>query len=174
MAKEKLPKHTEAHEGEYRVYLQRYGTNKTGVANANKAFLENHDVEDTDKNRDTLRKRMQHVITDPQLRKISENLRSAQNTRQATYRQKLQQFLERVENSDHSEYSARDVIEIYNTFLKLDDHQAKLYGLYKNETAQDTQQSTDTEDTEQNTQSDALREVDKLLEAFSEDTEQKD
>lgn len=147
MSKKNLPKHTQQHEGQYKVYLRIYGTNKTGVARANEAFLEAHDVEDTPENRDTLRKRMHRHNVIVEIESESDILRSEQKRDNDTVRLRLDALIGQGEMSDLSDkWTPKDIASLYRVRLEYQIHEAKLFGLYQektNEPSRETDTRTD-------------------------------
>ena len=165
----KLPNKEEWHEYYYAHLIRRYGTGKSDIAKVNTIFLAELDTEDTDKNRDNLRKRMVSIIK--KIRIESEKNREAEIAVQDTRRLRLNALIERAENSDISETTYSEIAALYRIQLEVDKYIGDLKDVNLesvNEPSEHTQQSTDTGSPEPDSDDALDRQIDLLREVVAE------
>ncbi len=166
---ENLPKKTPEQETYYRVMLRVHGRGKKGKEKVNAAWLEEYNVEDTRHNRKTLNNRYAHIAKEPEFLNSDTFFKEKQNHQQDNDIKALDAFLEEAKNVSPDTFD--HILKIYEMKLKLYDHEAKLHGLYKNETTQDIKLKIDTDSAEEKQLSDAQRAAIALEEAEEEGEE---
>ncbi len=145
-----LPKTEDWHKEYYKVLIVKYGYNKPAIQHINGIFLDMLNTQDTPKTRDALRQRMQSVNPnspkcppefkaeiDATCAHRSEVLAVQQIQRRTRRRDKIEALLERVETSvltsDPETLTVRDYVLLIEAERKLDEYEAKLHGLFKNQ-----------------------------------------
>lgn len=147
-----LPAPEPIHDEIYEDFLVRYGYNtRAKMEKVHRAWLDYFHVEENSKNRDALRKRMEHLHPDkaacPPEKKAELAARRASRTEfyiadqdddRIRDRERLEAVLEvafnSVLNGKSERFTVRDVIDIIEQRRKLNDYEARLHGLFAKDT----------------------------------------
>lgn len=146
-----LPKTEDWHKEYYKALIIKYGYNKPAIQHINGIFLDTLNTQDTPKTRDALRQRMQSVNPNspkcpPEFKAEidavcahrSEVLTVQQIQRHTRRRDRIEALLEKIETSvltsDPETLNVRDYVLLIEAERKLDEYEAKLHGLFPNQT----------------------------------------
>lgn len=151
-----LPRHEPIHEDIYEHLLVRYGYNtRPKVERVHRGWLAYFHVEDTSKNRDALRKRMEHLHPDKAAcpAEKREELASRRASRTEFFiadqdddrmsdRERLDAVLEVTQNSvlngNCDNFTVQDFLDVMAHKLKLNEQEATLHGLVQTGNAKGT------------------------------------
>ena len=140
------------HEEIYETLLVTYGYNtQPKMEKVNREWLNHFHIEDNTKNRDILRKRMQHLHpnkaacspekrTEIEARRAerTEFFKAEQDDDRSSDRERLETVLEVVQNSildgNTERFTVRDFTELLKQKMKLNEQEAKVHGLFKIQT----------------------------------------
>lgn len=145
-----MPAHEPFHDEIYETLLVNYGYNtQLKMEKVNREWLNYFHVENNTKNRDTLRKRMEHLhpnkaACSPEKRTEIEARRAEraeffsaeQDDDRISDRERLEAILEVVQNSildgNTERFTVRDFTDLLKQKMKLNEQEAKIHGLYTN------------------------------------------
>ena len=145
-----MPAHEPFHDEIYETLLVNYGYNtQLKMEKVNREWLNYFHVENNTKNRDTLRKRMEHLhpnkaACSPEKRTEIEARRAEraeffsaeQDDDRRSDRERLEAILEVVQNSildgNAERFTVRDFTDLLKQKMKLNEQEAKIHGLYTN------------------------------------------